>query len=191
MKKTIISSVVFILIVSKPFIFNMEVFAYENLKSNVKNMNRIEMIRKWDKKEDYIDETDILEDTADVDQLVSGLKSNTRRINGLLKEKKTIVEKIQEVINTRILTKTNLSEQQMDQFREFSSHCEMENEKLRLSLEKIVASNLIETKNELLHTKSNFEHICDELVTVNAYQTNAIYSLKSMISYGTKTLAVL
>ena len=191
MKKTIISSVVFILIISKPLVLNVEVFAYEILKSNSKYVNGIDIIRKSDEENDDMNSIDDVIGAVDVDELVAGLESNTRKINGLLKEKKTIVEKVQAAMDLRASMKTRLSNDQIDQFQEFSSCYQTESETIKVSLEKILENDLISVKNEMLHTKSNFKHIFDELSAIATYQFEAIYSLKSIISSGTKTLAVL
>ena len=187
MKKTIISGVVFMLVISNPLVSNIEVFAYEILKVNFVISERTDE----DEAIDDIENNDKEVDAMSVDNLISNLDSNTREINDLLKEKKTIVENVRNMMDLRVVTKAELSENQISQFQEFSSCYQKENQVIKTALRNISANDLIDVKNEMLQTQSDFGFIYDKLSTINSYQFDAIYSLKSIINTGTKTLAAL
>jgi len=191
MKKTIVSSAIFLIIILKPLSLNVEVFAYEILKSSSKYIKSIEISNKADEENNDVNRLGERIEAVDIDELFVTLDSNTREINELLEEKNLIIEKVQAEMDLRVATKIRMSSDQMNLFREFSFCCQTEGESIKVSLEKIFKGDLINVKNEILHTQSNCRDIFDKLSTMTTHQLDAIHSLKSIINSGTKTLEIL
>jgi hypothetical protein len=127
-----------------------------------------------------------------INELMSGIAEQFRRLKSLVLEKISIVDSIQALLDFFAYTKTPLNKSQMDSFSDFSCLYRTEASNLDLALNGIsVHKDLSVTKTELLHNSANYNAIAEELNRLSDSLGAAIYSLRNIIEFGNRTLQLL
>ena len=127
-----------------------------------------------------------------IDELIGAISSQTRNLKNLLKEKTSVIDKLQTLLDFRAYTRKPLNEFQLNSFTRFTGFYNQEAGALQNTLRKIDADKeLMTAKKELLHKEANFIAIIDELTSFSNSLDDAASYLRSIIELGNSTLQVL
>ncbi len=189
----IIGGLLVVTLLSRPAAFKLNLMAYEVTKPERKIIATL--IKKETGKEkikyrvNSNGETDV---NKKMDDVITSIDDNNRALTKLLKEKNSVVGKIQTVMDLKAHTKTRMTDAQINKFSGFTSYVGIEGGILQDRLKKIDdKKNLINTKNEILHTNTNYSLVFTELNEIVTYQRDAIASLNRLIDAGNTTLQAL
>jgi len=123
---------------------------------------------------------------------VLDLSEGMNRISELIKNKNEIVQKVQTVMNSKVLSQESMTEEQMVKFKEFSNEIQHNNGVLNLALNQIYENkDLKKLQQAILQEDIDYIQVNKELTSIQKYQQLAINTLKNMINEGNKVLEVL
>lgn len=132
------------------------------------------------------------EESDEKTDIVFDLSENMDKITKLIKNKDEIVQKVKSVMNGKVASQENMTQEQITEFQQFSNEIQENNGVLTIALNQIYENkDLKKLQQAIMQEDIDYYQVQEELAKIQNAQELAVNTLKSMISAGNRVLEVL